>query len=54
MNQIIEKAERILQQYIKKNNTQIYKKINKYKRQYVGIQSQGKKIAYIIFIYPIK
>ena len=49
----IDKAEMILQQYIKKNNTKIYKKLSRYKRQYIGIYSQGKKIVYINFFIPL-
>ena len=48
----VEKTEKILSAYIKANNASIAKKLKSYKRQYIGLSSQGKKIVYINFFIP--
>lgn len=43
----VEKAEQIFKNYIEILDPKIVSKLNSYKRQYVGISSQGKRIIYI-------
>ncbi|UOG36235.1 hypothetical protein MAL01_19175 (plasmid) [Leptospira noguchii] len=48
-NDNVERAERIFKNYLHIVDPKLLNKLNLYKRQYVGIQSQGKRIVYINF-----
>ncbi|EQA72820.1 hypothetical protein [Leptospira noguchii] len=49
----VEKAEKIFKNYLRVIDPKLLNNLNLYKRQYVGIQSQGKRIVYINFAKSI-
>ncbi len=45
----VQKAEKLFEKYLRSLDPNLLLKLNSYKRQYVGISSQGRKIIYINF-----